>query len=505
MSKDKENKMENQKQETTENFINNSMNVLSSDWAITKDGFATVKANFDKIKDIKAVEAYNSASLEKTLSVKIRDGVAIIPVTGPIFRYVNWYMYYFGGTAISWLARDFQAALDNKDVYSILFNVNSPGGECNGVNEFCKMVLGARNKKPMTAYVGGLGCSAGYWIPAMAGDIVVDETAILGSIGVQTVYLDDTKFLENMGFEEIVLTSDISPKKNLPPTDDEGKKLVKNRLNALANVFASSVGIGRGIPLKTVLRDFGQGDVFVGQEAIDAGLADRIGSFEETLALLANAHSPEFVIGDSATLKINSDLALETADAAISAEQNITDENSISEDNMNDTENKTTAAQETEKPAAQDMVAQADFAAMQKRAEDAERQLETEKAQREEAEAKSAKTALEAEMKEIAKDFAGDRDKKTEFLCDLADKFGKDSAQFKAYVEDQKALASQDEASELFKEQGKTGAGTDVAAMEQIQKMANDRAAKDGITPEQAMVKVAEENPELYARYEKGE
>ena len=493
--------MENEKQEISGNIINNSMNVLSSDWAITKDGFATVKANFDKIKDIKAVEAYNSNSLEKTLSVKIRDGVAIIPVTGPIFRYVNWYIYYFGGTAISWLARDFRAALDNKDVYSILFNVNSPGGECNGVNEFCKMVLSARNKKPMTAYIGGLGCSAGYWVPAMAGDIVVDETAILGSIGVQTVYLDDTKFLENMGFEEIVLTSDISPKKNLPPTDDEGKKLVKNRLNALANVFASSVATGRGIPLKTVLRDFGQGDVFVGQEAIDAGLADRIGSFEEALADLAKAHSPEFVIGDSTTLKINSDLALETVDAAISAEQNITE----NEDNMENTEIKTTAAQtapETEKPAAQDMVAQADFAAMKNRAEKAEAALEAEAEKTRQAEELLAKTALEGEMKKIAEDFAGDKEAKTAFLCDLAEKFGADSAQFKAYVEDQKALAAQNEESKLFEEQGKTGANTETSAFDQLQQLAKTRASEKGITPEQALVEVAKENPELYARSE---
>ena len=405
---------------------------ISSDWAIAKSEYPEVRRNFSQLKsfnvDFKALEFWRSESLSNTYSVKIRDGVAIIPVTGPIFRYLNWYMYYFGGTAMTLLARDFQAAFDNPNVYSILFEINSPGGEVTGINEFCKTLFAARSKKPMTARVGGLGCSAAYWIASACGDIAIDETSQLGSIGVQTVYFDDTKYLEMNGFEEIVLTSDISPNKNLPPTDDAGRTLVNHRLNVLAKVFAGNVGIYRDIPLKTVLRDFGKGDVIIGQEAIDAGLADRFASFEEALTQLANAHTPELIRQQDsrATFNLQTDVVLLSASEgavakALEDEKIQNDQINISEEIM-EPENKQPENSANNSPAAGAPAAtetaefeqmKAELAASKEREAAMTKQLAAQSALTDEAKRDAEKTKLNAELTETAKTFAGNQAEKS--------------------------------------------------------------------------------------------
>ena len=241
---------------------------VGADWMITEDGLRTLLAIAGRIKSEKAVEAQDSEPLEYTRTCDIRDGVAIIPVDGPIFRYANLFTYFSGGTSVDVLAKDFNAALRNDKVHAIMFEVNSPGGEVTGINEFCEMIYNARSTKPVTARVGGSGCSAAYWISSACGDVVIDETAMLGSIGVMAVYLDDRKALEMEGFEEIEFISSQSPYKNSPPWTDEGKKRIQTRIDALAQVFVAKVARNRDVSVDTVLKQFGQGDVFVGEAAI---------------------------------------------------------------------------------------------------------------------------------------------------------------------------------------------------------------------------------------------
>jgi len=57
------------------------------------------------------------------------------------------------------LAKDFQVALDDDSISSILLDIDSPGGAVTGVNEMANIIKAARSKKDITAYVGGTGAS----------------------------------------------------------------------------------------------------------------------------------------------------------------------------------------------------------------------------------------------------------------------------------------------------------------------------------------------------------
>lgn len=486
---------------------------IGTDWLITEDAFRTVLSIAARLPAERAVEAAVGEPLEYTREVTVRDGVAVIPVDGPIFRYANLFTYFSGGSTIEVLAKDLTAALNSPKVHAILFEINSPGGEVTGVNEFCEMVYNARSRKPITARVGGLGCSAAYWIASACGDIVIDETAQLGSIGVMAVYTDDRKNLELNGLEEIEFISSQSPFKNAPPWSDEGRSRIQRRIDALAQVFVEKVARNRGISTEDVLKNYGQGDVFVGQAAIAAGLADRMGSFEEAVRDLARAHNPYYVEPtDSAnekTINLSDEVKsfLVDQDGGIEAGGS-SEGNTMSEQNNIQQEPAAPAATTTvDNPQAQPAAAAAapapatDAASPERMA-----QLEAELAQsRQAAEAAQQRiaaleqAATEQWISEQVQGLAGARERETAILGALVAAHGRESEIVATYLENGRALRAQINASGLFGEIGSGGASAaDSNGPEaQLEKLARDRAASDKITYEAAYKAVLEENPEL--------
>ena len=105
----------------------------SRPWLMLPEALDTLMAVADRQGDPEALEARLGRPLDNTRAVSLRDGVAVIPVTGPIMRYANLFTRISGATSTQELATDLQAAIDDPKVRSILLNVDSPGGEANGV------------------------------------------------------------------------------------------------------------------------------------------------------------------------------------------------------------------------------------------------------------------------------------------------------------------------------------------------------------------------------------
>ena len=70
--------------------------------------------------------------MKNTHAVSVRGGVAVIPVTGPLFRHANILTAVCGATSYEILAQDFNKALNDPNISAIVFDVDSPGGEVNG-------------------------------------------------------------------------------------------------------------------------------------------------------------------------------------------------------------------------------------------------------------------------------------------------------------------------------------------------------------------------------------
>lgn len=264
-------------------------------WAITEDHLRNILQIAQRdTPGPEAVAQQTGEKLENTYDVEYRDGVAILSIKGPLFRYANLFTAISGATSYERIAKDFFAALNDNAVKAVLLDIDSPGGEANGCAELAQQIYQGRGVKPITAYVGGMGASGAYWIAAAADRVVANQTAILGSIGVRTALIDDSKWMEEHGFREYVIVSSQSPFKDVDPADESDRARVQQTVDDLAAVFVADVATYRGVSEEKVLADFGKGDVIVGQKAVDAGLADRLGDFEGTLEKLAAPQQPDF-------------------------------------------------------------------------------------------------------------------------------------------------------------------------------------------------------------------
>jgi signal peptide peptidase SppA len=277
------------------------MKVLSyienSVWAILPSAYdkmhliATRHSNeIDRLLDEPKPESLltkRGESMVGTRYAENREGVAVLDVNGVIAKRMNLFADLCeGGTSTELLAKDFQTALEAPEIKAIVFNIHSPGGDAFGMNEIANLIYQARGKKPIKAYVNGMGCSAAYFIAAACDEIICDAQAMLGSIGVVSESQDPTEFYKKLGIDRKVVTSSHAPKKRLDLNTDEGMTDFVATLDAMEKVFISRVGKFRGKSFDEVVSDFNRGGVLIGKDAVKAGMADRIGSLEGVIAEL---------------------------------------------------------------------------------------------------------------------------------------------------------------------------------------------------------------------------
>lgn len=268
--------------------------IAGEPWAITETALHTIlEIAARENESPQAVAARLGRNLQNTYSVTERDGVAIIPVTGPLFRYANLFTMISGASSYELISRDFTAALENPQIKGIILDIDSPGGEVNGVSELSNMVFAARGKKPVVAYASGDAASGAYWIASAADKIVVSETSALGSIGVVGMYQGRS----GKSAEAVEIVSSQSPHKRLDPTTDDGRSRLQTRIDSMADVFIETIARNRNVSAENVQNHYGGGDVMIGAKAVSAGLADRVGSLEGLIAELSSPQKSPLIEG----------------------------------------------------------------------------------------------------------------------------------------------------------------------------------------------------------------
>ena len=157
--------------------------------------------------------------------------------------------------------------------------INSPGG-----SPVQSSLIGARIRRlaeefetPVYAFVEDVAASGGYWLAASADEIYIDASSVVGSIGVISSGFGLNQFIERHGIERRVHTAG-SSKSMLDPFQPQKKADVtrlKSLLEGIHQTFKYHIKDRRGA--KLVERDLFTGEIWVGQKAIDDGLADAIG------------------------------------------------------------------------------------------------------------------------------------------------------------------------------------------------------------------------------------
>lgn len=207
------------------------------------------------------------------------DGIAVIHVDGALSFRSDFFTAWLGWDTYNSIEAAFEECLENDSVNGIIFDINSPGGEVNGVADLADKIFNARGSKPygIVARTGGMMCSAAYWIGSSCEKIYTASNGTLGSIGTLCAF---TNFKDSV-LETTVVVSDLSPNKAPTPDDPKGLQLIKEELNSLTEVFIDAVARNRGTTAEDVKQNYGQGGVFIGDNAVAAKLADGVMSLDD--------------------------------------------------------------------------------------------------------------------------------------------------------------------------------------------------------------------------------
>ncbi len=247
-----------------------------------------------------AVAARLGRPLDNSRTVSVRDGVALIPVTGPIFRRANLFTEISGATSVEILATDLATAAADPTVRAIVLDIDSPGGQATGISELAGQIRAIdRTAKPVTAYVDGMAASAAYWLASAAGRIVTSDTGLLGSIGVVGTYKAEKD-------APIKIISSVSPLKQATPDTEAGRAEMQRVIDELGTLFVSAVATNRATSPERVITDFGRGGVLVGAEAVKVGMADAVGTLESLLSSLSEPRPRQGTPGHSARQPVSS-------------------------------------------------------------------------------------------------------------------------------------------------------------------------------------------------------
>ena len=257
----------------------------SRPWLLEPSAFREMLAtSASQAIDFKTAAESWSESETSASTCETRNGVRLIRVDGVLMRKASFWSWLFDETAYEQLEKDIQSAVGDGGVDAIILLIDSPGGEVTGVAEFAKKLRALAEKKPIIAYGTGSICSAAYWIAAACNEIIISPTSTVGSIGCVMEWSDAKVARERAGITDYEIVSSQSPDKRLDAATDEGRAALQKHVDSLAQIFIDAVADFRAVTAATVAQDFGKGGVFVGQEAVGAGLADHVGSLDEVIS-----------------------------------------------------------------------------------------------------------------------------------------------------------------------------------------------------------------------------
>ena len=176
-----------------------------------------------------------------------------------------------------------RAAFEDEGAKAVVLLINSPGGspvQAGMMNDEI-LRLKAKYKKPVYAVVEETCASAAYYIAVSADQIFVDKASIVGSIGVLMDGFGFTGLMDKLGVERRLLTAGEN-KGFLDPfsaQSDKQRAFAQTMLNQIHQQFIAVVKAGRGKRLKETPEMF-SGLFWTGQQAIELGLADQLGTLE---------------------------------------------------------------------------------------------------------------------------------------------------------------------------------------------------------------------------------
>ncbi len=158
--------------------------------------------------------------------------------------------------------------------------LNSPGGSPVQSSLIAARIRRLAQEKdvPVYGFVEDVAASGGYWLACAADEIYVDESSIVGSIGVISASFGFHELMSRQGIERRVYTAgkDKSMLDPFRPAREDDVVRIKDLQRQIHDAFIAHVKTRRGDKLPEG-EDLFTGEIWVGAKSVETGLADGIG------------------------------------------------------------------------------------------------------------------------------------------------------------------------------------------------------------------------------------
>ncbi|KFX76963.1 S49 family peptidase [Ralstonia solanacearum] len=247
--------------------------------------------------------------------------IAVIPIHGTLVRRTVGLEAESGLASYTAIGDQLDAALADPGVAAILLDVDSPGGESGGVFDLADRIRAAAAVKPVWAVANDMAFSAAYALASAASRLFVSRTGGVGSIGVIAMHVDQSVKDQQDGVRYTAVfagarKNDLNPHE---PISDAAQAQLQAEVDRLYGLFVATVANNRGIAAEAVTAT--EAGLFFGQDAVAAGLADDVGTFDDALAQLTASLSPAPVMtarGVSLTPQMDCFMTTQPDPAAVS-------------------------------------------------------------------------------------------------------------------------------------------------------------------------------------------
>jgi signal peptide peptidase SppA len=232
------------------------------------------------------IEARIGARRSTAHSASAGGGVAVIPIWGVIAPKAQSFEHTSSsGAAVSTIRTQLRSAMADPDIGAAMLDIDSPGGQVDQVPELAAEIREMRAEKPIVAIANTDAASAAYWLGAQATEFSVTPSGQVGSVGVFSAHEDVSELQAKEGRKISLVSAGKYKTEGNPfePLTDDARAEIQARVDYFYNEFVHDLARGRGVSVETVRKDYGEGRTMTAKKALQAGMVDRIETFDDAL------------------------------------------------------------------------------------------------------------------------------------------------------------------------------------------------------------------------------
>jgi signal peptide peptidase SppA len=221
------------------------------------------------------------------ISYQISDSIAVLDIAGALVARDMASLSAFGMTSYEAIKSEVNDLLNDPAVDTIIGRFDSPGGMAAQNLDLSDFIYASRGQgTKFVAMVDDMAYSAAYAIASAFDEIWVTRTGGVGSVGVVSYHVNQSKLDERMGVSiEYIYAGDKKIIGNPhEPLGEDGREQYQNEVNRLYTMFTSTVARNIGLSVDAVKAT--EAGTFHGEDAVTVGFAHTVGTFDELLASL---------------------------------------------------------------------------------------------------------------------------------------------------------------------------------------------------------------------------